>query len=90
MSNDMDLVYTIQFTEDEFDQLVGDLYYYFRHLKDKALERNSDVEDETTTYFTNNLEKVLELQSKLESVSNKANENNPLYVLKDIEVTNAT
>lgn len=25
--------YTIQFTEEEFDQLVGDLYYYFRDLK---------------------------------------------------------
>lgn len=81
--------YTIQFTEEEFDQLVGDLYYYFRYLKfnlDHSLELDILDEDEKQ-YFTTQLERVVKLQSKLENIRNKADESNPLYILAQQSLT---
>lgn len=46
MSNDFN--YTIQFKDKELNQLAGDLYYYFRHLKynlDYGLELQDHEED---------------------------------------------
>jgi transcription termination factor NusB len=80
-----ELTYTIQFSEEEFDQLVGDLYYYFRSLKDK-IEFNDDLENEQKEYFQNQLDKVLKLQSKLENTRNKADKTNPLYILEEVNI----
>lgn len=82
--------YTVQFTEEEFDQLVGDLYCYFRDLKftlDHRLELN-DLDAEVKEYLTNQLDRVYQLQSKLEIIQNRADESNCLYIyiLKEVEV----
>ena len=87
MSND--LTYTIQFTDKELNQLVGDLYYYFRHLK-YNLELQDCKEDKIDTnakkYLANQLSNVLQLQSKLEDIRNKADITNPLYILKEVKI----
>ena len=87
MSND--LTYTVQFTDKEFDQLVGNLCYYFRYLK-YNLELQNCEEDRINTdakeYITNQLSNVFELQSKLENIRNKADITNPLYILKEVKI----
>ena len=84
-----ELTYTIQFTDKEFDQLVGDLYYYFRHLKNN-LELQDCEGDKTDTnakkYLANKLSNVLQLQSKLEDIKNNADMTNPLYILKEVKI----
>lgn len=94
MSNE--LIYTIQFTEQEFDQLVGDLYCYFRHLQDEhdkllRVDEREDredfkLDDEEKEYFARQPITALSLQSKLEFIRNKADVNNPLYILKKVEI----
>ena len=88
MSND--LTYTIQFTDKELNQLVGDLYYYFRHLK-YNLDYKSELQDyeidaDAKEYLTNQVSNVLQLQSKLEDIRNKADTTNPLYILKEVNI----
>ena len=84
-----ELTYTIQFTEKELNQLVGDLYYYFRHLKYNLelqdCERDK-IDTDAKEYRTNQLSNVLQLQSKLEDIRNKADTTNPLYVLKEVKI----
>lgn len=90
------LIYTVQFTEEEFDQLVGDLYYYFRHLQDEhekllRVDEREDREqfklnDEEKEYFARQPVTALFLQSKLEFIRNKADITNPLYILKEVEI----
>ena len=88
MSND--LTYTIQFTDKELNQLVGDLYYYFRHLKynlDYKLElQDYEIDTDAKEYLTDQLNNVLQLQSKLENIRNKADRTNPLYILKEVNI----
>lgn len=85
-----ELTYTIQFTDKEFDQLVGNLYYYFRHLKynlDYKLElQDYEIDEGSKEYLTNQLSSVLKLQSKLEDLRNKADMTNPLYILKEVKI----
>ena len=84
-----ELTYTIQFTEKELNQLVGDLYYYFRHLKYNLelqdCERDK-IDTDAKEYLTNQLSNVLQLQSKLENIRNKADITNPLYILKEVKI----
>ena len=87
MSND--LTYTVQFTDKEFDQLVGDLYYYFRYLKYNLELQDCEenrIDTDAKKYRTNQLSKVLQLQSKLENIRNKADMTNPLYILKKVKI----
>ena len=80
--------YTIQLTDKELDQIVGDLYYYFRHLKfnlDHSIELGN-LDEETKEYLTNQLNNVLQLQSRLEDIRNKVDESNPLYILREVEI----
>ena len=85
-----DLTYTIQFTNKELNQLVGDLYYYFRHLKynlDYKLElQDYEIDTDAKEYLTNQVSNVLQLQSKLENIRNKADMTNPLYILKEVKI----
>ena len=84
-----ELTYTIQFTEKELNQLVGDLCYYFRHLKYNLelqdCERDK-IDTDAKEYLTNQLSNVLQLQSKLENIRNKADITNPLYILKEVKI----
>jgi len=88
-----ELLYTVQFTEEEFNKLNGSLYYYFRDLKYKLdlmlSERDKDfqLDDEQKEYHTNQLNNVLSLVQKLEWIKNQADETNPLYILGEINAT---
>ena len=84
-----ELTYTIQFTDKEFDQLVGNLYYYFRHLKYNLELQNCEegrINTDAKKYLASQLSNVLQLQSKLENIRNKADITNPLYILKEVKI----
>lgn len=93
MKQNEGLLYTVQFTDEEFNILNGSLYYYFRDLKSKldSMLREEDEEaqldDEVKEYFTKQLDDVLFLVQKLEWISNQTDKTNPLYILGEIDAT---
>jgi len=93
MKQNEELLYTVQFSEEEFDKLNASLYYYFRDLKyklDSMLneeDKERQLDDKAKQYHTNQLNDVLSLVQKLEWINNQADETNPLYILGDINVT---
>jgi hypothetical protein len=93
MRQNKELLYTVQFTEEEFDKLNGSLYIYYRDLKyrlDLLLseeDKERQLNDEQKEYYINQLNDVLSLVQKLEWINNQADETNPLYILEKQNVT---
>lgn len=93
MNQNEELLYTVQFTDEEFHRLSGSLYYYFRYLKSEldSMLREEDEEaqldDEVKEYFTKQLNDVLSLVQRLEWICSQADESNPLYILGEVDVT---
>lgn len=81
------LTYIIQFTEEELNQLTGDLYYYFRSLLDesnKYLEDNS-ILNEDKEWYKKKLKKTTTLVQKLDTINNQIPTPDQVFVLKDIK-----
>jgi len=93
MRQNKELLYTVQFTEKEFDKLNESLYYYFRDLEYKLdlllseEDKERQLNDEQKEYYINQLNDVLSLVQKLEWINNQADETNPLYILEKQNVT---
>lgn len=89
MNQNEELLYTVQFTDEEFQNLSGSLYYYFRYLKSKldSMLHEEELDNEQKEYFTKQLNDVLSLVQKLEWISNQVDETNPLYILREVDVT---
>lgn len=89
MKQNEELLYTVQFTDEEFHKLSGSLYYYFRDLKYKldSMLSEEELDDEVKEYFTKQLDDVLSLVQRLEWISSQVDETNPLYILGEVDVT---
>jgi len=89
MKQKEELLYTVQFTDEEFHKLNGSLYYYFRDLKYKldSMLSEEELDDEVKDYFTKQLNDVLSIVQKLEWIRDQADETNPLYILGEVDAT---